>query len=340
MTLKEIELIIPAQYLSTTVQKYEAIYLFGKFTDGSFDNKDYFGNKCEIKIGSGNQFYKYPIRKLINKKVRGYICENTITKIIENKRIKYRCKKCRAYSTNKKIVHYSNICRKRRHTNCMFYIFREDEYEKMNEIQKYNKAIQMEEANKEILDNEEEMDVEDDEEEEEEEEENKIFDSKIEKTKYVEIWQEKGNYYINKKVNELEYEITIKLQKYDHFPKILHEQKIHNGHIITMPYYEGKKIKFNENMWFVKNYIKSLLISIKKLNSVGYVHGDIKPENFIYNNPNYYYLIDFNGSGKIGKKMKIKKLPVFLICLQKKIYLLVFLTIIFQIKKAIYGVSE
>ena len=122
----------------------------------------------------------------------------------------------------------------------MFYIFREDEYEKMNEIQKYNKAIQMEEANKEILDNEEEMDVENEEKiyTEEEKEENKIFDSKIEKTKYAEIWQEKGNYYINKKVNELEYEITIKLQKYDHFQKILREQKIHNGHIITMPYYE------------------------------------------------------------------------------------------------------
>ena len=57
----------------------------------------------------------------------------------------------------------------------------------------------------------------------------------------MKIWQEKGNYYINKKVNELEYEIMIKLQKYDHFPKISHEQKIHNGHIITMPYYEGKK---------------------------------------------------------------------------------------------------
>ncbi len=63
MFLKEIELIIPAQYLSTTVQKYEAIYLFGNLEYGSFDNK------WEIKIGRGNQFYKIPIRKLINKKV-------------------------------------------------------------------------------------------------------------------------------------------------------------------------------------------------------------------------------------------------------------------------------
>ena len=60
MTLKEIELIIPAQYLSTTVQKYEAIYLFGKFTDGSFDNKDSFGNKCEIKIGREINFINIP----------------------------------------------------------------------------------------------------------------------------------------------------------------------------------------------------------------------------------------------------------------------------------------
>ena len=199
----------------------------------------------------------------------------------------------------------------------MFYIFREDEYEKMNKIQRHNKAMEMKEADKEILDNEEEMDIEEEEmdpEEEmdvEEKEDNKKINSIIEKTKYVEIWQEKGNYYIDKKVNKLEYDITIELQKHDHFPKILDEQKIHDGYIITMPYYEGKKIKFNENMWFVKNYIKSLLISIKKLNSIGYVHGDIKPENFIYNNPNYYYLIDFNGSGKIGKKNENKKIASF-----------------------------
>ena len=78
-----------------------------------------------------------------------------------------------------------------------------------------------------------------------------------------------------------------------------------------MPYYEGKKIKFDEHMWFVKNYIKSLLLSIKKLNEVGYVHGDIKPNNFIYNNPKNYYLIDFNASDKINNKNNNIKIATF-----------------------------
>ena len=78
-----------------------------------------------------------------------------------------------------------------------------------------------------------------------------------------------------------------------------------------MPYYKGKKINFNENIWFVKNYIKSLLISIKKLNDIGYVHGDIKPANFIYNNPKYYYLIDFNDYEEINIKNENKKIASF-----------------------------
>ena len=93
-------LIIPTQYLNTTVRRYEAIYLFGN------ENKD------EIKIGRGNEFYKYPIRKLINKKVRGYMCKNTIEKKTKNKLTKYRCQKCHAYSTNRNIVHHS-ICHER-----------------------------------------------------------------------------------------------------------------------------------------------------------------------------------------------------------------------------------
>ena len=59
-----------------------------------------------------------------------------------------------------------------------------------------------------------------------------------------------------------------------------------------------EKIKFNEHMWFVKNYLKSLLLSIKKLNEIHYVHGDIKPKNFIYNYPENNYLIDFNAFDK------------------------------------------
>ena len=103
----------------------------------------------------------------------------------------------------------------------------------------------------------------------------------------------------------------IQLKKEEHFPKIFTEITTDSEHIITMPYYEGKKIKFNESIWFVKNNIETLLLSIKKLNNIGYVHGDIKPDNFIYNNPENYYLIDFNSSDMKNKENNNTKIVTF-----------------------------
>ena len=79
-----------------------------------------------------------------------------------------------------------------------------------------------------------------------------------------------------------------------------------------MPFYICTLIKLSEDIIFVKNYIKSLLVSIKDLNQAGYVHGDIKPENFIYINSNEFYLIDFNASTRINTEndnMKQATLP-------------------------------
>ena len=53
------------------------------------------------------------------------------------------------------------------------------------------------------------------------------------------------------------------------------------------------------------------MLSIKRLNDEGYVHGDIKPDNFIYNNPKNYYLIDFNASDEINKENNNKKMGTF-----------------------------
>ena len=97
----------------------------------------------------------------------------------------------------------------------------------------------------------------------------------------------------------------------EHFQKILYEENKNGECYIVMPYYERKKIKFDEHMWLVKNNIKSLLLSLKKLNEVGYVHGDIKPNNYINNNPKNYYLIDFNASDKINKKNNSRKIENF-----------------------------
>ena len=50
---------------------------------------------------------------------------------------------------------------------------------------------------------------------------------------------------------------------------------------------------------------------IKKLNEIDYVHGDIKPKNIIYNNPENNYLIDFNAFDKKNKKNNNKKIATF-----------------------------
>jgi len=38
------------------------------------------------------------------------------------------------------------------------------------------------------------------------------------------------------------------------------------------------------------------LLAIKQLKEKGYIHGDIKPNNFLNNNPERYWLIDFDSS--------------------------------------------
>jgi len=73
-----------------------------------------------------------------------------------------------------------------------------------------------------------------------------------------------------------------------------------------MPKYESTKIEYTENMNFVKGYIKSLLLSIKQLNEKEYIHGDIKPDNFLYKNSKEYHLIDFNSVLSTDQKKKIK----------------------------------
>ena len=61
-----------------------------------------------------------------------------------------------------------------------------------------------------------------------------------------------------------------------------------------MPFCKSKKINYRENIDFVRGYIKSFLLAIKKLKEKGYAHGDIKKKNFVYQNPKKYRLIDFD----------------------------------------------
>ena len=78
-----------------------------------------------------------------------------------------------------------------------------------------------------------------------------------------------------------------------------------------MPYYHFIDVNFKENMWFVKNYLKCLLLTIQQLNYKEYYHGDIKPSNYLYLNPEKYVLIDFNASGKIDDKNINQKIGTY-----------------------------
>ena len=362
-----IDLQIPKEYHDTPVKKYETIYLI---LHGIEKNR-------EIKLGSTNKYYKYTMKKLLGKKIRGYFRK---TKILETKdklkkldkknayiqearmlkikdkktkklrdkgkkkikdvemRLKYRCVYCHSYLSNTGMKHTPKCDTKKKIYPCNFYIFDKDEYKKMDEKQIKDKKAQMdknknilseeeledddeeleydeeleEENDEEFEDDDEELEFEELEDEEEDEKEEKQENEIIyQKTNYVKTIEIDKIDYIDKKVNPLEYEIMLKLRKIEHFPKIFIDKTINNEHIITMPYYEGKKIQFDENIWFVKNYIKSLLLSIKRLIDEGYVHGDIKPDNFIYNNPKNYYLIDFNASDEINKENNNKKMGTF-----------------------------
>jgi len=117
---------------------------------------------------------------------------------------------------------------------------------------------------------------------------------------------EEGKYYI-KNTNLSEYNVLKSLQGIKLFPEIIRKQKVSKKKIkIYMPKYESKKIEYTENMNFVKGYIKSLLLSIKQLNEKEYIHGDIKPDNFLYKNSKEYHLIDFNSVLSTEQKKKIK----------------------------------
>ena len=74
-------LLISKEYYNVSVQTYEEIYFFLKGKD-----KD----KCEIKLGDSNTYYKYTMKNLLGKKIKGY---HRISEIVDKQyndgRIKY-----------------------------------------------------------------------------------------------------------------------------------------------------------------------------------------------------------------------------------------------------------
>ena len=97
--MKGYNLLISKEYYNVSVQTYEEIYFF-------LEGKD--NGKYEIKLGDSNTYYKYTMKNLLCKKIKGYHrISEMVKKQYNGGRIKYRCKKCHRYETNEKIKHTS-----------------------------------------------------------------------------------------------------------------------------------------------------------------------------------------------------------------------------------------
>lgn len=110
---------------------------------------------------------------------------------------------------------------------------------------------------------------------------------------YVFKYYYKNNVFIKKYTNEKESDIINDI-KGEHFPEIFFKKKNNKVIELYMPFYNSEEINYSGNLEYVKAYIKSLLVTIKLLHEKNYVHGDIKPDNFLYLNQNNYWLIDFD----------------------------------------------
>lgn len=79
---------------------------------------------------------------------------------------------------------------------------------------------------------------------------------------------------------------------------------------ITVSEYQGDKTLYEllrDNQLSLQELIKMFLQlaeALKELHKIGYIHGDIKPENIIFHPDGYLVLIDFGISEKIGEPRK------------------------------------
>ena len=225
---------------------------------------------------------KIKINDLLEKPLEVSVSRREIIKRQAGNGYVYYCKFCnQSYAVKKKGFGHTKKCE----TTYDYYTFIFTK-KKKNEIMKENIEYQ----------NDEEYEEEGDEGNEEKEND--------------ESEDEEGKYYI-KNTNLSEYNVLKSLQGIKIFPKII-KQKVSKKEIkIYMPKYESKKIEYTENMNFVKGYIKSLLLSIKQLNEKKYIHGDIKPDNFLYKNSKEYHLIDFNSVLSTDQNIKSVKVSTF-----------------------------
>ena len=318
---KNIVITVPIQYRELTCKEFELIYLFDKLEEIHINN-----NKDKIKnlINLSLKCDGYISRRNFKKKTKG---KKNFGEYIE-------CQEChQCYNSKKKGFGHTPTCRTYTKKDPVSFCFKkgfneikkyeendEENEEKSDEENKGENDGENEEKSDEENDkgendgeNEEKSDEENEKGENDGENEEKSDEENGKNTKFQKIkenitkFQKNKKWYIKKKVTNLEYKIlcTIANSEYDCLPKVEIFDALNQT--VIMKYYRSYKIKYIENIDFIKKYIKALLTSIKALNKIGYIHGDIKPNNFLYCNENTYHLIDFGASLPIHSINSIAK---------------------------------
>ncbi len=116
----------------------------------------------------------------------------------------------------------------------------------------------------------------------------------------------------DKLIQPIEGNMLLKYILSDYFPKFYEYKETENQQHVILEYVEGldlfEFVRKNEtsNIFIdQKHIIKEIVLALKHLQDINVVHGDIKPENIIYNyKNNNIKLIDFDTSFYLQKPYK------------------------------------
>ena len=106
--------------------------------------------------------------------------------------------------------------------------------------------------------------------------------------------------------NETEYNISKKINN-QYLCKCIGKYEKNKSVYLLFPYYKNGDLyeslhKINMSEYIAKHIIYQMLLTVEDLNQLGYVHCDIKPENFLLDSKKNLVLTDFGSAQPINDK--------------------------------------
>jgi len=115
--------------------------------------------------------------------------------------------------------------------------------------------------------------------------------------------------------NDIEFQISSEIESNSNLCKCLYKYKTKTDTYLLFPYYEKGDLldnildeELDEER--IKKYVYQMLKTIESLNKIGYVHLDIKPENFLLDKYNDLVLTDFSTIKKMDEFNENKLYPL------------------------------